>query len=131
MVTINVDFEVFKELTARRATESMTENDVLRGLLDLNKRKGEEAPPAEFDVTNGATFKNVFFPEGTKFRGTYKGRTYTAEIKNGRRIDSDGEIRTSPSDAAVKITGKPWNGWHFWHCKRPNDGDWRVINNLR
>lgn len=129
MATINVDFEVFKELTARRATESMTENDVLRDLLQLSKQKGAAAPSA--DLTRGATFKNVFFPEGTKFRGTYKGRTYTAEIKNGQWTDSNGGVRTSPSDAAVKITQRPWNGWHFWYCQRPNDADWKLINNLR
>ena len=36
MATIEVDFEVFKELTVRRESESMTENDVIRLLLGLN-----------------------------------------------------------------------------------------------
>jgi hypothetical protein len=32
---IGVDFEVFKELTARRASESVTYNDVIRELLGV------------------------------------------------------------------------------------------------
>ncbi len=71
------------------------------------------------------------FPEGTQFRATYKGRTYTAEIRNGLWTDSDGSVRNSPSEAAVKITGKPWNGWRFWHCKRPQDKSWALIDTLR
>ena len=81
--------------------------------------------------TNGLTFKSVFFPEGTQFRATYKGKNYTAEIKNGEWVNSDGRKSTSPSDAAVHITQTPWNGWHFWHCKRPNDAGWRLIDSLR
>ena len=37
MADISVDFEVFKELTSRRRTEDMTENEVLRELLGLAK----------------------------------------------------------------------------------------------
>ena len=35
MVTIDVDFDVFKAITNRRADESVTNNDVLRALLKL------------------------------------------------------------------------------------------------
>ena len=36
MPQIEIDFEVFKALTARRLTEYETENDVLRALLKLS-----------------------------------------------------------------------------------------------
>jgi hypothetical protein len=87
------------------------------------------ASPSSADCQD--TFKGVFFPEGTQFRATYKGRTHVAEIKGGAWVGSDGTTRTSPSEAAVKITGKSWNGWRFWHCKRPDDTAWHLIDNLR
>ena len=127
MATIEVDFEVFKALTSRRATEEVTYNDVIRGLLELVARPAPRVVP----IQQGATFKGVFFPDGTLFRAVYKGQTYTAEIKNGSWIGSDGLARNSPSEAAVKITKKNWNGWRFWHCKRPGDPGWQLIDNLR
>jgi hypothetical protein len=107
----------------------VTYNDVIRGLLGLGSRPAQVLQTAK--TPKGATFKGVFFPEGTQFRATYKGRTHVAEIKGGAWVGSDGTTRTSPSEAAVKITGKSWNGWRFWHCKRPDDTAWHLIDNLR
>jgi hypothetical protein len=128
MVTIEVDFEVFKELTKRRDTESVTYNDVIRDALDLGSRPPQTQNGA---ASKGAIFKGVFFPDGTQFRATYKGRTYTAEINGSAWVGNDGTTRTSPSEAAVRITGKNWNGWLFWRCKRPGDTSWVLINELR
>jgi hypothetical protein len=125
MATIEVDFDVFKLLTAKRPTESVSYNDVLRDMLGLG------APKAQAGVLKGATFKDVFFPDGTAFRGTYKGKTYTAEIKHGVWINSDGTRSSSPSRAAVTITNKNWNGWNFWHCQMPGETKWRPISELR
>src|SRR6516225_526646 len=105
MATIEVDFEVYKELTSRRATESVTYNDVIRKLLKLGE---PEAPARNGRAPSGATFKGVFFPDGTQFLAPYKGRTYTASIKSGAWVSADGKTHTSPSDAAVSITGKNW-----------------------
>jgi hypothetical protein len=128
--TITVDFDVWKEITSRRTSEGVSDNDVLRDALGL----GNKNPPKPQVTGNGgagAVFKGVTFPDGTQFRASYKGRTYTAAIRNGLWTDSDGSVRNSPSEAAVKITGKPWNGWRFWHCKRPGDVDWVLIDTLR
>jgi hypothetical protein len=127
MTAIEVDFEVFKALTARRATEAVTYNEVIRGLLGLGAGSRSQL---DQDLP-GATFKGVLFPEGTQFRATYKGRTYTAEIRGGVWRDSDGSAQNSPSAAAVRITEKPWNGWRFWHCKRPGETSWTLIEAFR
>ena len=113
MATVEVDFEVFKALTIRRATESTTYNDVIRDLLGLPHRAGvgQEAASAVFD--------GVQFPNGTLFQKTYKGRTYKAQISDGRWLGDDGHHRRSPSDAAMRITGNNVNGWRFWRCRRP------------
>jgi hypothetical protein len=127
-MVIDVDFEVYKALTSKRATEAVTYNDVIRDLLKL---KGAVPNTEAQEQRKGLTLKGVFFPDGTQFRATYKGRTYTAEIKDGAWRDSDGRVRNSPSESAAHITGKNWNGWRFWNAKRPGDASWSLIADLR
>ncbi len=126
MPHIEVDFDVFKALTARRPSEEVTENDVLRDLLRLPSRKtsspGESAPAAVGEwVTKG-----VRFPAGTEFRATYKGKTYLARVENGALV-LNGERFDSPSAAAMSITGKPVNGWTFWEGRLPGRTAWQII----
>lgn len=129
MATVEIDFEVYKELTARRATEATTYNDVIRDLLGLDAEP--EVADAQVPGAGGLEMKGVFLPNGTQLRVTYKGQTYTAEIKDGAWIGSDGVRRNTPSDAACAITQTNVNGWRFWHVKRPNDKGWKVLNSLR
>ena len=132
MATIEIDFEVFKELTARRASESVTENDVIRELLGLNK-VAPAAPERPKPVEAGRfpwVCKGVSFPHGTEFRATYKGQLYTGKVENGALVVNS-ERFTSPSAAAVSITGNPVNGWRFWECLLPGTSRWKVIANLR
>jgi putative antitoxin of VapBC-like toxin-antitoxin system len=127
MATIDIDFEVYKELTMRRQSESDSCNDVIRRLLKLNR-----APhPNVSGVVSGAIFKGIMFPDGTQFRVNYKGQTHTAEIKKGVWVDAKGITRASPSEAAHAITGTNVNGWRFWHCRRPNDAGWQIMDRLR
>jgi hypothetical protein len=130
MMTIEIDFDVFKELTNRRTTESISYNDVLRKLLGLNPLK---ASILISDVTASAgawTTKGVTFPEGTEFRANYKGRTISGKVEsaflvvNGKRFDS-------PSAAAGSITGNMVNGWIFWECRLPGKPSWQIIKSLR
>lgn len=126
MVAIDVDFDVFKALTALRETEAVTMNDVIRSLLKLDAE-----PEGKIAATKGVSFKGMFFPDGTQFQGNYKGRRYTARIVDGNWIDdTSGERRSSPSDAVNKITGTTVNGWRFWRCKRPGDVSWTLLDTL-
>jgi hypothetical protein len=43
----------------------------------------------------------------TSHKHPYKGRTCTAEIKDGVWVGANGETRATPSEMAVKITGNP------------------------
>ena len=125
MARIEVDFEVFKELTARRASESVTYNDVIRELLGL-KNAAATTPKL-----NGAwVYRGVQFPDGTQLRATYWGKTYTAEIRGGSLL-LNGQRQTSPSAAASYITKNNANGWDFWEVKRPGDASWLVMKQLR
>jgi hypothetical protein len=129
MATVDIDFDVYKELTARRATEATTYNDVIRDLLGLDAEP--EVADAPGGRSGGLEMKGVFLPNGTQLRVTYKGQTYAAEIKDGAWIGGDGVRRNTPSDAACAITQTNVNGWRFWKVKRPSDTSWKVLNSLR
>lgn len=177
---IDIDFEVFKALTALRGSESDSYNAVIRRLLGLPSLAGEVAPPAvnallhhapnvpatshtkgvlnstprkggifgsAFSTTEGSEqnalsgvlgryagglwLGNVHFPDGTRFRATYKGETYFAEVRNGKWFDQEGVQRTSPSDAAGAITGNNVNGWRFWLVQFPDDPAWRKLDEFK
>jgi hypothetical protein len=122
---IEIDFDVFKEITLRRQDEGTSPNDVLREVFKLGKKKARAAPAA------GVHYKGVFFPEGTEFRGAFKGKTYKTLIKNSTFQDEAGTEYSSPSKAAYELAGSTLNGWLFWECKRPGETEWKVIDKLR
>src|SRR4051812_28263485 len=119
MVALDVDFDVYKALTVRRATEDVTYNDVLRELLEL----GEKPAPTASPKIAGWTWKGVFLPNGTELRAEYKGTAYTAKIVDGSWMQA-GQTFGSPSAAAHAITQSGINGWWFWSVKRPGDPAW-------
>jgi len=129
MPTIEVDFDVFKALTARRPSEEVSENDVLRQILGLPARKASQAQPAA-PAPGDWVAKGVRFPAATEFRATYKGQTYLARVEggglmlNGKRFDT-------PSAAAMSIADSPVNGWTFWEARLPGQAGWKMIKTLR
>lgn len=127
MPNIEVDFDVFKALTARRSSEDVTENDVLRELLRLPRPSASKPDrPAPDDwVTKG-----VRLPAGTELRAVYKGHTHLARVAGGA-LTLNGKRFDSLSAAAVSITGNPVNGWTFWQCKLPGQTRWIGLKELR
>ena len=162
---IEIDFHVFKSLTALRRNESDSYNDVLRRILKLPEENAVMVaakggltenpltsaamgrPPRnalaafaegrEWDtaanalLARGGWFDNVHFPEGTLFRATYKGQRFTAEIRGGCWVGSDGVVRTSPSAAAGAISNTTVNGWRFWYALLPGTADWRRLDEFK
>jgi hypothetical protein len=140
---IEIDFEVFKALTTQLRDERDNYNEVVRRLLNL-PASDLDADPLSFEPAGiavqgqgllgpsaGVWYSNVFFPDGTIFRATYKGHTYYAAIREGAWTDGFGVTRTSPSDAASAISKTNVNGWKFWFTKRPQDVDWVRMDSLR
>jgi hypothetical protein len=129
MRTIEVDFDVFKALTMRRPSESVTENDVLRELLGFSakapsaEKKGGPAP-------GDWITKGVRFPVGTEFRANYKGQTHLGRVEAGALV-LNGKRFDTPSAAAVSITNNPVNGWTFWESRLPGQSSWQIIKALR
>lgn len=132
MKTIDIDFDVYKELTLRRPSEEVTENDVLRKILGLPPRAAgagitmRDTEPGKGDWV----IKGVIFPAGTEFKTHYKGQTYLARVEDGALVWND-ERFNSPSAAAVRITGTNVNGWNFWECRLPGQAAWQAISRLR
>jgi hypothetical protein len=129
MPAIEVDFDVFKELTRRRPNETVTENDILRQLLGLGAQKNSSVAASGSAPGEWIT-KGVRFPAGTEFRATYKGKTYLARVENGALV-LNGQRFDSPSAGAMSITRKPVNGWTFWEARQPGRTSWQIIKALR
>jgi len=130
-MNIEVDFEVYKAITLKRASEQVTENDVLREVFGLPPRKLPSQPlSTQLSGPGDWIVKGVRFPAGTELRARYKGRTYIARVESGALV-LDGKRHDSPSSAAVEITGKNVNGWRFWQSRLPGQSEWRIIEALR
>lgn len=130
MPTIEIDFEVFKQLTLRRETESMSCNDVIRSLLRLPSAGDAGAAAPSMTSEDVWIYKGVRFPVTTEFRARYKGQTHLG------KVDREGILfgasrATSPSDAARLVTHNNVNGWNFWECRFPGESRWRPIKALR
>ena len=72
MYTIEIDFDVFKKLTAMRETETMTYNDVLRKMLALGPL-AMAAPRAEPPEGKPWVVKGVVFPSWHGVSGQSQG----------------------------------------------------------
>lgn len=129
MPSINVDFDVFKALTALRSDESVSESDVIRRLLNA----GEQAhvrPALKGPGGKVWRSKGVAFPVGTELRARYKGELHTAKVEAaGVRVG--GELRSNLSLAANAVTGTTVNGWTFWEVRFPGETNWTIALALR
>lgn len=123
MESIMVDFEVWREVTSRRQSKQMTENDVLRSLLGLEKVSPVDEGP-------GWTWKGVNLPNKSRLKAEYKGREYAAEIVGNEWVQ-DGKTVSSPSLAANYVTGGSVNGWDFWSVLLPDRTEWLQLSVIR
>lgn len=127
MATIEVSFDVFKELTNLRESEEVTYSDVIEKLLRTN---GQQEKPGATEGVDGWQVKGVLFPEGTEFRACYKGKVFTG-IVHGNGVIVNGQSYHTPSGAANAITHTNLNGWGFWQCRLPGKSEWKPIYTLR
>ena len=140
MHTIEVDFDVLKALMVRRPNETVSNNDVLRSLLDLAPLPASVASPASaasaiVSVAASApqdwVIKGVRFAAGWQLRAKHHGREYRGRIEDGALVLDGGARFKSPSAAGHSITKYAVNGWTFWECRRSNDEEWRPLSAFR
>jgi hypothetical protein len=130
MPQIEIDFDVFKEITSRRRTEEFTCNDVIRDLLKLPQR-ARNGGKAVANASKPWIVSDTSFPPGTEFIAEYKGKTYSGVVQDGKLELSDGHKFSTPSAAAVHITNTNVNGWRFWRCKLPSESQYVLAERLR
>jgi hypothetical protein len=124
MKRIEIEFEVYKMLTAMLETEQTTYSDVIRRLARSTARKPSQTSGKSF-IADG-----VEFPHGTEFRMRHKGRWFTATVSDGALVQN-GKGHGSVSKPACEITGTSVNGWKCWECRFPGHTDWQSIDTLR
>ncbi len=130
MHTIEVDTDVFRELSLLRVSEDISFNHVLRDILGLDCNKETENAGSD-DCNPPWVTENVVFPHGALFRGRYKGCVYLARVENGALM-LKGKKFLSPTAAAFSITKKSsLDGWLFWECKPLKRGPWISISKFK
>ncbi len=136
MATINVDFEVYKELTSRRASEATSYNDVIRELLGLppNPMQPQESEahtePLTVPISSDWKARGVTFPEGTELRLTYKGKTSQGRVDSGAFVMGAKEFATV-EELAESITGGNPQDWIFWSRRDPGESSWTEMKAFR
>ena len=123
---IEIDFELFKTLTAMRESERVSLNDVIRRLAKLPVAATVGVETGD-DTPSGYMASGRHLPNGTALRADYKGTEYSAEIVNGRIVSKGGKLFNSLSAAAKDITKNNVNGLRFWKAKRPSDEQWILV----
>src|SRR5260370_452638 len=87
--SIDIDFDVFKELTIRRKNPEMTENEVLRDLFGIGQTKQARVESTATAQNGGApwVWKGVTFPHGTELCAEYGGPKYFTKIGEGAKVE--------------------------------------------
>lgn len=99
-------------------------------------RESEDEQRIYGERTEGYMWKNLFLPNRTKLRMTYKGILHEAEIRR-QRIVYAGETEFegtpfSPSSLVSKIAeGTRRNAWRDIYIQRPGDRDWILADVAR
>ena len=129
MKSIFIDLELFRFLETNRVSFDESYNDILKRVLSINKTIKKESQK-ELKADNGLYWKGVFFKDGLKLRGFYKGLCLEAMVKNGK-INYNGIEFTSPSAAAINATNMNMSGWNFWEYYNEKKKNWISIANLK
>ena len=61
----------------------------------------------------------------------YKGKKYNAELLEGWNVAINGDIYSSPSAAAISISGNNENGWRAWRYLDESSNTVQPIDRLR
>jgi hypothetical protein len=134
---IVISTDVFAALWASRKAGEDSENAILERMLGLPK--GPPLMPQQFGPhpgnvrpTDGSIFNQMFdvhFPKGFEIFRTYKGKDYSAVVREGRWVMG---ARSYPSLFALSMAiidsrENPWMHWKY----RDTNGRVATISNLR
>ena len=65
-----------------------------------------------------------------QWRLSLKGEVIWGRIESNGQLEVSNQSHGNPSKAFQAATGKPGNGWYYWHS-RAASGEWQRIDALR
>ena len=77
----------------------------------------------------GYIWKELFLPQGTEIRMTYKGTIYRAAIVEDQFVH-DG-VASSPGSMVNTVSGTSRSAWRDLWIRRPNDSEWISAERCR
>ena len=128
MKNIGTSSDLLSKPVFQQSPEDAYQNEVSQS----PERPGSLKQQSAINSGNCASWKveSVVFPDGTKFRGKYKGYFYYGKVRNGTMTLDEKEF-VSPCEAALTITRTPIDGWLFWDCKLPEQVSWMNISEFK
>jgi hypothetical protein len=80
--------------------------------------------------SRGYQWQNVYLPNGTQIRMTYRGEATYGEIRKEKLFS--GKDSLSPSEFARRVASNTSrNAWRDIYIKFPGDGGWKFADDLR
>ncbi len=128
MKNIETNSDLLSEPILQQSSEDAYQNGIFESSERLGSVKRQSAKNSGACVS--WVVESVVFPDGTEFRGKYKGYFYYGTVRNGTLTLDEKEF-ISPCQAALTITRTPIDGWLFWDCKLPEQGSWMNISEFK
>lgn len=129
---LNHFVEPFLKFTEEKTKKSSPQPIVSPVPFTVSKNnKVTYLPVSKNDLqSDGLVVKNILLKNGLKLNQKYKGEVITAEVIDGYIVCNNQKF-TSPSGAAVSITGSSINGWRFWNYFDENNKNWKLLETLK
>lgn len=132
---IEIDIDVYRTIETHRQSFSETHNDILHRLLmnltDLYAVKDAFSQP----TVSGWESKQVFFPDNTKLKMTYNGKTVHGIIDNGNFMVEHQKFNSFSAAANAFARNKlgqsvNLNGWNVFQAQLPGTNKWIPVSQL-
>lgn len=131
--SIDVSTSVYAAIWAARSDGEETESQILERILTARPFSTDGGPKKESPDSGFFDRRNMIdFPAGFKIERDYKGKSYAAEVRNGRWVRLDnGKSYRSLNQLNASITAGAENVWNGSWTYTDAHGRVRSINHLR
>lgn len=136
-VSIPVPTALFLDLTGLLSEISAQKDPVevieeaISYWMDNASWKGEDMGDTQrfSEKEAGYMWKSIFLPDSTQVEVRYKGKVYSAIIRE-QALHYNGKS-TTPAQLVNAVSGTSLNAWLYVWVKRPGDKSWILADNLR
>ncbi len=130
MASIDVDFDVYRELTSRRTSEEVSYNDVLRQLLGLPPKSFDPQAAKSQAPTSDWKAGGLTFAEFTEIKLTHKGTVHQGRVEKGAFV-LKGKSYPALEELVNEITQGNPQDWIFWSQRKPGESTWTELKAFR